>query len=165
MHRLEYLYASDNLGAAFNYQQALANGRIAFTRGRNTLTINYGAGYSFNDKAPFEKWFRLGGLGRLSGLAPDQLSGRHMALATLAYYRRLNSLDFFKVYAGATLEAGNVWEFSDDIGFDDLRYSGSIFVGADSPIGPVFFAFGHSDSGENAVYFYVGNPFRANRFD
>ena len=164
-HRLGYLYASDDLGAAFDYQQALAAGTLAFTRSRNTWMFNYGAGYSFDDKAPFERWFRLGGLGRLSGLAPQQLSGRQAALAVLAYYRRLNNQDLFPVYAGATLETGNVWNFSDDIGFDDLRYSGSIFVGADTPIGPVYLAFGHSDNGDNAVYFYVGNPFSSSRFD
>jgi NTE family protein len=165
MHRLAYLYASDDLGAAFDYQQAMVNGAFAFTHGRNSWVLNYEGGYSFDDDAPFERWFRLGGLGRLSGLAPDQLSGRQMGLASMVYFRRLNSLDLFPTYAGVSLEAGNVWEFSDDIGFDDLRYSASIFVGADSPIGPVYFAVGHSDSGDNAVYFYVGNPFRANRFD
>ena len=74
-------------------------------------------------------------------------------------------MDFFSAYAGGTLEAGNVWDLGDDMGFDDLRYSASIFVGADTPIGPVYFAVGHSDSGDNAVYFYVGNPFSNNRFD
>jgi NTE family protein len=165
MHRLRYVYASDDLGAAFDYRQAFGSGTLASTWGRNTWVLNYGAGYSFNDKAPYERWFRLGGLGRLSGLIPDQLAGRHTALAALIYFRRLNSMDLFPVYAGGSLEAGNVWDFSDDMGFDDLRYSASIFVGADTPIGPVYLAVGHNDSGDNAVYFYVGNPFSNNRFD
>ena len=165
LHRLEYLYASDDLGAAFNYQQAMANGTLSFSRNKNTVLFNYNAGYSFNDKAPLERWFRLGGFGRLSGLAPDQLTGRHAAMAVLAYYRRLNNFDIIPAYAGFTLETGNVWEFSDEIGFNDLRYSASLFVGAETPIGPVYFAVGHSDNGDNAVYFYVGNPFRVRRFD
>jgi NTE family protein len=129
------------------------------------VSFNYDGGYSFNNKAPLERWFRLGGFGRLSGLAPDQLAGRHSALVNLTYYRRLNNMDIFKTYAGFTLEAGNVWEFSDEIGFDDLRYGASLFLGAETPIGPVYFAVGHSDNGDNAVYFYVGNPFRIRRFD
>jgi NTE family protein len=165
LHQLEYLYASNDLGAASNYQQVLANGTLSFSRDKNTVVFNYDVGYSFNDKAPLERWFRLGGFGRLSGLAPDQLAGRNSALANLTYYRRLNNMDIFKTYAGFTLEAGNVWEFSDEIGFDDLRYGASIFVGAETPIGPVYFAVGHSDNGDNAVYFYVGNPFRISRFD
>ena len=165
LHQFEYLYASDDLGASSNYQQVLANGTLSFSRDKNSVSFNYDAGYSFNNKAPLERWFRLGGFGRLSGLAPDQLTGRHSALVNLTYYRRLNNMDIFKTYAGFTLEAGNVWEFSDEIGFDDLRYGASLFLGAETPIGPVYFAVGHSDNGDNAVYFYVGNPFRIRRFD
>ena len=165
LHQFEYLYASDDLGASSIYQQVLANGTLSFSRDKNSVSFNYDTGYSFNDKAPLERWFRLGGFGRLSGLAPDQLAGRHSALVNLTYYRRLNNMDIFKTYAGFTLEAGNVWEFSDEIGFDDLRYGASLFLGAETPIGPVYFAVGHSDNGDNAVYFYVGNPFRIRRFD
>jgi NTE family protein len=165
MHKLEYLYASKGLGAREDYQQATANGTLAFSSGRNSGVLNYELGYSIDDAASVERWYRLGGFGRLSGLAPDQLLGRHVALATLAYYRKLNNLQLVSTFAGFTLEAGNVWLEKDDIGFDDLRYSGSLFVGADSPLGPVYFAVGYSDSDDFAAYFYVGNPFRVSRFD
>lgn len=164
-HFLEYRYATDWLGSARGFQQAMATGSMAFSRGMNTFVLNYEGGYSFDNKAPFERWFPLGGLGRLSGLVPDQLVGPHSALTTLAYYRKLNQSDLIPAYAGFTLEAGNVWVNSKDISFGDLRYSGSVFVGADTPIGPMYFAVGHSDDGENAVYFYLGNPFQATRFD
>jgi len=165
LHNLYYRYADNRLGAALDYKQAAASGNFVFTRGRNTATLSYEAGYSFDDAAPLERWFQLGGLGRLSGLAPDQLSGRHAALASLALYRRLNDVQFFPAYAGFTLEAGNVWNQRSDVELEDLRYSGSLFIGAESPVGPVYFAVGYSDSGDAAVYFYVGNPFRPNRFD
>jgi NTE family protein len=165
LHRLTYRYAADELGATFDYRQASADGTMAFSREKNIFSFNYEIGYSFDDKAPFERWYRLGGLGRLSRLAPDQLSGRHIGFASLTYRRRLNNLDLFKTYAGVSLEAGNVWNFGNEMRFDDLRYSGSLFVGVDSPIGPVYFAVGHSDNGDNAVYFYVGDPFGATRFD
>jgi NTE family protein len=160
-----YRYADDGIGAAADYQQAGLAGSWVFSRGKNTGLLNYEFGYSFDDAAPLERWFQLGGLGRLSGLAPDQLSGRHVALTSVAYYRRLNDIRFLPVYAGVTLEAGNTWFFSDEVGFDDLRYSGSIFIGAESPLGPLYFALGYSDSGDGAVYFYLGNPFRPNPLD
>lgn len=165
MHKLEYLYAAESLGASSDYQQASANGVVVHSFGKNTGVLNYELGYSFDDDATIERWYRLGGFGRLSGLAPDQLLGRHAALATFAFYRKLNDMEIISTFAGATLEAGNVWETSDDIGLDDLRYSGSLFVGADSPLGPVYFALGYSDSSEFAAYFYLGNPFRISRFD
>jgi NTE family protein len=126
--------------------------------------LTYEFGYSFDDRAEVVDWYRLGGFGRLSGLAPDELLGRHVGLTTLSFYRRLYGIEMLSAYAGATLEAGNVWDFADDIGFDSLRYSGSLFIGAESPLGPAYLAAGYSDSGDVAIYFYLGNPFRVSRF-
>jgi len=154
----------DQIGAAFNYEQALVGASLAHTVGRNTALLRFQAGYSFDDTAPLARWFELGGFGRLSGLIPDQLTGPHMGLATLSVYRRLNAIDVLPLYAGFTLEAGNVWQQHDDIGFDGMRTSGSLFVGADTPIGPVYLAYGLADGGENAFYFYLGNPWKTNRY-
>jgi NTE family protein len=126
--------------------------------------LRFQAGYSFDDTAPLARWFDLGGFGRLSGLIPDQLTGPHMGLATLALYRRLNAIDVLPLYGGFTLEVGNVWQQHNDIGFDGMRTSGSLFIGADTPIGPVYLAYGLADGGENAFYFYLGNPWKTNRY-
>lgn len=163
-HRLDFRLARDELGAAFDYEQASATGTFSFFSGKNTVLLNYEAGYSFDDAAPVERWFELGGFARLSGLIPDQLSGRQLGLISLAYYHRLNNIDLLSAYAGITLEAGNVWDYADDISFSDLRKSGSIFIGAETPLGPVYLAWGYSDNGDNTLYFYLGNPFRRKRF-
>jgi NTE family protein len=164
-HDLSYRYADEALGSNIDYQQLGGIGTLSGSWGKNTASFNYVLGYSFDDRAPLERWYQLGGFGRLSGLAPDQLSGRHSALLAMALYRRLNDVQFLPAYAGLTLEAGNVWNFRSDIGLDDLRYSASLFLGAESPIGPIYFAIGHSDSGDSAVYFYVGHPFQGNQIE
>jgi len=163
-HRLGFRYAAEALGASVDYEQLQAGGNFALSRGKNTFLLNYELGYSFDDAAPVERWFELGGFGRLSGLIPDQLSGRQLGMFSLAYHRRLNDIDFLKAYAGMTLEAGNVWQYEDDMSFSDLRKSGSIFVGAETPLGPVYLAWGYSDNGDSTFYFYLGNPFRRTRF-
>jgi NTE family protein len=165
LHRVDYRHASEALGAEEAYDQATADGTMAFSLGRTTAALSYELGYSFEDDTGVENWYRLGGFGRISGLAPDQLLGSQVALARLALYRRLNQLDLLPAYAGFTLEAGNTWVSSDEIGFDDLRYAGSLFIGAESPLGPLYLAAGYADSGDFAVYFYLGNPFRVSRFD
>jgi NTE family protein len=164
-HDFAYRFADEALGASLDFQQLSGSGTMSGSWGKNTAALNYSLGYSFADDAPLERWFQLGGLGRLSGLAPNQLAGRHMALAALALYRRLNEVQFLPAYAGITLEAGNVWNFRRDAGFDDLRYSGSLFIGAESPIGPLYFAIGHNDGGDTAVYFYVGHPFHGSQLN
>jgi NTE family protein len=165
LHNLAFRYADEALGSTQDYEQAEASGVLTASRGRNSLVVAYEAGYSLDDDAPLESWYQMGGFTRLSGLAPAQLSGRHSALASLVLFRRLNEVRLLPAYAGLTLEAGNVWNTSSDVALDDLRYSASLFLGAESPLGPLYFAVGHSDNGDSAVYFYVGNPFRPNPFD
>lgn len=163
-NRMVYRYADEALGASSDYQQLIGAGSIAFSHGKNSFLLNYEAGYSFSDDVPVERWFELGGFGRLSGLIPDQLSGRQLGLFSLAYHRRLNDIDIIPTYAGVTLETGNVWQLQDDISFSDLRNSASLFVGAKTPLGPVYLAYGYSDNGDRTLYFYLGNPFSFNRF-
>ncbi|MEJ8567825.1 patatin-like phospholipase family protein [Elongatibacter sediminis] len=156
--------ARDSLGAEIDYEQAYFGGSMAYTLGRNSGLLSLEAGYSIDDAAPLERWFELGGFGRLSGLVPDQLLGRHAGLATLALYRRLNDVDLFPVFAGFTLEAGNVWRERADIDFASLRYSGSVFLGADTPLGPLYLAYGRSDNGDSTAYLFLGNPWKARRY-
>jgi len=163
-HQLGFRYAAEELGASFDFEQLMAGGNLVFSWSKNTVLFNYELGYSLDDAAPVERWFELGGFGRLSGLIPDQLAGRQLGLFTLSYYRKLNDIDLLPAYAGMTLEAGNVWEFEDEVSFGSLRKSASIFAGAETPIGPVYLAWGYSDDGESTFYFYLGNPFRKVRF-
>ena len=37
--------------------------------------------------------------------------------------------------------------------------SGSLFVGLDSPVGPVYLAYGHAEGGNDSVYLFLGQPF------
>ena len=67
------------------------------------------------------------------------------------------SLLSLPIYAGATLVAGNAWARNIDL--DDLRVGVNLFLAADSPIGPVFFAVAASDEGRSALYFFIGKPF------
>jgi NTE family protein len=165
LHNLAFRHADDALGASQDFQQAEASGVLTASQGKNSLILAYEAGYSLDDDAPLESWYQMGGFTRLSGLAPAQLSGRHSALASLVFFRRLNEVRLLPAYAGMTLEAGNVWNTSSEVALDDLRYSASLFLGAESPLGPLYFAVGYSDSGDSAVYFYIGNPFRPDPFD
>ncbi|MEO8188471.1 MAG: hypothetical protein ABI580_14035, partial [Burkholderiaceae bacterium] len=41
----------------------------------------------------------------------------------------------------------------------DLKvFAGSIFVGVDSPLGPLFVGFGYANSDNKAVYLFLGRP-------
>ncbi|MBE9549504.1 MAG: patatin-like phospholipase family protein [Proteobacteria bacterium] len=151
--------ADEALGASSDYKQVAFSAIGARSWGKGALAWRVHAGYSFDDAAPIERAFELGGLGQLSGLATNQLIGQHLGFASVTWYRYLAGIEQISAFGGASLEIGNTWLREEDIGFDSLRTSGSIFVGADSPIGPLYLGFGLAEGGNTALYLYVGNPF------
>lgn len=105
----------------------------------------------------------LGGLFNLSGYQRYQLNGRYKLFGALIYRYRIleNNFGALKapVYTGWSLERGNVWNSKSEINWDDMHTAGSLYIGSDSFIGPVYLAYGRSDSGESAFYFLFGNAF------
>lgn len=106
----------------------------------------------------------LGGLANLSGFAERQvvgtqsLIGRTIVMSRLTDESRLLSLP---LYLGASVEAGNVWDDRRDIDLDDLILSGSVFIGLDTPLGPVFLGVGHADTDRTSLYLHFGSLIRA----
>lgn len=156
--RIEWRGAYDGLGGDTEFYQVDASYAHAFTWGRNTLLGTLSLGTTLDDDAPDQNLYRLGGFMKLSGFEQDQLSGQHFGLAQLIYMRRINDIQFFKAYAGATLGAGNVWQDSGDIG-QDLIYAGNVFVGVDTPVGPLYLSYGHNSEGHDSLYLYLGPLF------
>ncbi|MBL4596326.1 MAG: patatin-like phospholipase family protein [Robiginitomaculum sp.] len=104
----------------------------------------------------------LGGFLNLSGLAPSSRLGNHSALASLVWYRPITAptgLISYPLYLGFSLEAGNVFDRLDDIRLANFTTAGSIFLGAPTPIGPVYLAGGVTEDGNTSVYLFVGQTF------
>ena len=62
------------------------------------------------------------------------------------------------LYLGASVEAGNVWERRADMKIDSTHVNGSLFVGLDTYIGPVYVAAGFAESGRTNFYLFLGSP-------
>jgi NTE family protein len=62
-------------------------------------------------------------------------------------------------YLGISLEAGNVWEHRGDASFGSLRHDGTVFLGMDTFLGPVYLASGFDDQGQHAFYLFLGRTF------
>ncbi len=95
---------------------------------------------------------------------PNELAGRQLGLARLIYYKeiavgRLAALSLPGIRRVASLEAGNVWQNREEVSLGDLRYGSNLFLGIDTPLGPVYLAIGFSEGGETAGYFYLGQTF------
>jgi len=154
---VEYATAREDLASDTDFDQAA--GRIAHfsTFGQNTLGVLGQVYTTVDGSAPVQERYRLGGFLRLSGYDTNSLSGQQMASLALVAYRRYTPLPILSWYIGGSLEYGGVWEDRDDIGSDGIA-AGSLFVGADTPIGPIYIGYGHAEQGRDAAFFYLGRP-------
>lgn len=105
----------------------------------------------------------LGGFLNLSGFAERSFFGNQSAFGRAVVYRRTGRLDSLfstPLYIGASLEAGNTWRDKSDVRLDSLIYSGSVFAGLKTPLGPVFLGYGYAEGGHDAVYLTFGSLLR-----
>ena len=154
--------SSDDIGADENFNAVTANALTARTWGTNTGLLRVATGVTFDGDAPVQNLFQLGGLFNLSGLQTDELSGQEFVLGQLIYYRNFGARPGsfgVPVYLGASLEAGNVYQDRDDIDFDGLIIAGSLFVGLDTILGPVYLALGFTEGGNDSAYLFLCQAF------
>ena len=155
--------ARRSIGASADFQTLEAHAMQAWSRGSDTLIAQLDAASSLSGTMPIESLFRIGGLFSLSGYKEEELAGESYALGRLVYRRRLNrdNSQAFGVplYAGASLEAGNVWADPDLASTSDITLAGSVFLAADTVMGPVYLAYGRSDADRQSLYIFVGRPF------
>jgi len=107
---------------------------------------------------------KLGGLGNLSGYLADEVLGNQVALARVIYYRKISNdsqILGLPLFAGASLERGGFWDDHDDVDSDDLITAGSVFLGADTILGPVFFGYGRAETGVDSFYLRIGTMLRS----
>ena len=60
------------------------------------------------------------------------------------------------VFIGTSLEYGNVWESRNDIDAGDGLFAGSLYLAADTMIGPMYLGYGVAEGGTGSFYLYVG---------
>ncbi len=156
------LASRDALGADDEFEQGGIGFLGAWSRGRDSFSLGGRYRGTLDDNAPIQNLFRTGGFLNLSGLNQNALSGQHEGLLRFAYLRNLGT-KLVKTYFGASLEWGGTWQGREDIGLSDTLVAGSLFLGADTFLGPLFGAYGHAEGGEDAIYLFLGKPWQIRR--
>jgi NTE family protein len=158
--RAELFRAFDSAGGDERYGKFLASGLVAKSFGELTVSPYVSADIRTGpDVRPVSDSATLGGFLRLSGLAPGQLYADNAFLARVVAYQRLahmNSLLGTGIYAGASIETGQAW--TSGLTLSDLRLAGSLFLAADTSLGPLYVAFGLADRGFHSFYLALGLP-------
>jgi NTE family protein len=159
-------YAStDILGADEEYTRWDASLSGALTFGKHTFEgyLTGGGKIGASDIPPYDQQ-GLGGFLKLSGLSLDQLRSDRYAFGRLIYRTKLANIPMFEgVYAGGSLEAAKlrplipVWEGKLVEGQLLVR-AASVFLGVDSPLGPLYVGYGYANRDNQAVYLFLGRP-------
>lgn len=161
---MEWRGERTGLGSGRSADLLTADWLIARSSGRNTAVLWTSAGTNLDaDVVDVRTRFTLGGFLNLSGIAPDSISGNDYAIARLLYYRKIGSggEGFLNVpaYLGVSYEVGNVWESRSQASFSGARQDGSVFLGLDTLLGPVYLGAGFGEQGESAFYLFLGRTF------
>ena len=77
----------------------------------------------------------------------------------MAWYQPIGGFLRYRVYAGGSLEAGNAWSTTPAVSLDNLIFAGSLFLAADTPLGPMHLGVGQAEGGERSLYFVIGRPY------
>ncbi|MEE1886275.1 patatin-like phospholipase family protein [Pseudomonas carassii] len=145
-----------------DYRQWLFNLDKAISSGPNTLVLGGRYGRTLDDAEVVTSSFVFGGARQLSGFRQDSISGQNMSLLRMVYYRRLTPRAYlpldFPLYLGGSLERGRAW--NNDNEFDSgYINAASIFLGLETPLGPLNLSYGANDAHEKAVYLNLGHTF------
>jgi NTE family protein len=163
-----YEQGMEDWGADAGYEAFSISGTTSHSFGKTIASV-YGnwSQVDLDDEAESaflaSQFYALGGFLQLSGYTRYSLVGNYRALLGATVYRRLNEQSILPfdvpVYVGASLESGNIWLKSDDVAADDLIYAGSLYVGADTPLGPLYLSVGVAENDQQAVYLTLGQVF------
>jgi len=153
--------SSHDLGADYAYTKWDADGSFAVSFDNNTFNFSAKFGGRLgSSQLPRYDQFQWGGFVQQSGYATGQLLGQELRFARIMYYHKVVRATLLEgVYSGFSLEAGRVGEPLVPGNPDGLLKSASVFLAADSPVGPAYLGYGHAQDGNSNFYFFLGVPY------
>ncbi len=88
------------------------------------------------------------------------MAGNYLLFGRLTYYRRMDWSPGVAraLFVGGSLEAGNAWLSRREISWGGLKSGSSLFVGADTGLGPLYLSVVHAPRGYTGLYLFLGRP-------
>jgi NTE family protein len=136
---------------------------VAASYGRQSINTSIEAGKDFQNTNPVNPFgFTLGGFQHLSAFAADELAGNSMLYGQVTYMNQLTTFSaspFHALYAGLSLEAGNVWDGDIQYGGGPLKRSVTFFTSVTSSFGPIYLGVAFAPGGRNNFYIQLGHTY------
>jgi NTE family protein len=142
------------------FQRLEATAMTVHTIGRHTFSLfGEARGVSQQQGAALGR-YELGGFHHLSGYRDDQLLGNYVLFSRLTWYMRLSDTPMLTrgYFFGATAEAGNAYATRNALRAGSLRGGMSLFLGADTGLGPLYLGLTHAPRGETGIVLFLGRP-------
>jgi len=157
---LDLLSSSTALGARDNYTRWDLNAIVAKSWGRHTVMVGGRfAGALGGDTLPAYDLVQWGGFLQQSGLPAGALLGQQLNFGRAIYQYKLAEQKLIEgLYVGASAEVGRMDRPLVAGSLTGTLFSGALFVGADTPIGPLYLGFGTASGGHNSAYLFLGRP-------
>lgn len=146
-----------------SFTEVYGKGIVAASYGRHSINASFEAGNDFggtNLINPFG--FTLGGFQHLSAYAADQLSGSSIMYGQVTYMNQLatfNASPIRGLFAGLSVEAGNVWARDSQFGGGPLKRSVTAFTALTSSFGPMYLGVAFAPGGRYNFYFQLGHTY------
>jgi len=153
--------AMESFGSTQSYRRLEGSLQGATSWGKNTINYAVSGGTDLDSDMPAYESFTLGGPLRLSGYRVNQFMGNQYSFGRLMYYRQtlhLPDLLGSGVYLGGSAEIGRISQRSSGLPDAGTLWSGSVFLGADTFLGPLYFGVGAGGSGHWSLYLLLGRP-------
>jgi NTE family protein len=154
----QILASTTSLGATDSYNRWNLSMLGAKSFGPHTFQGSLiGGGTIGGNPLPFYDYLGFGGFMRMTGYRDGQLRNDSMTYGRLTYMNQLFKMPLLEgVYVGASLEAARLGSPLIPTGIQGNVASASLFFAVDTPLGPAYLAYGHTQDGNSNVYFYLG---------
>ena len=103
----------------------------------------------------------IGGFNNLAGFVQNQINGDNISYGGVRLEKIIGRLPLGlrgDMRAGISLETARVGTLYTETQLKGALNSASIYLGGETPLGPVYFGFGRSNSGASGVYLFLGTP-------
>jgi NTE family protein len=143
-----------------NFQRLEAQGSWVKSSGVHTLNLYMRIAVADLGNSTGPGRYTLGGFHQLSGYQSGQLEGNDLLLLRLGWYMRLSQTPTLTrgFFIGGTLEAGNVWASRQAARLADLRSGASVYLGADTGVGPLYLGLTYAPRGSLGLALFIGRP-------
>jgi NTE family protein len=160
---VDYYAAESALGSDFTYQKVQLFAPRVFSFGGDLIYLELAGGSDLKSDAPPYDLLTLGGIGQLAGFQYQELRGHEYAFGRLAYLRKVTDLQTLlgqALYAGMSIEAGNMYERIDGAPAQGAILGSSLFFGGRTLLGPMQLIFGLAEGGNKSIYVQLGRPLK-----